>query len=279
MSPPAAPPRRFSFLKTSPARPSTFTSHDLQSRRGLAHAHRAFTRDGVISLDDVFDTTLLADAHRAFVDRYDGLGEDELVKVGSRVGHERYMISVAWATPFDDPGLWINRLVEAVLGRVLGPGFVLNSYALVAAYPGAADQHVHLDHQLLFEGPLLSRALPPYAATLAVPLIDLGPQTGGTQVWIGSHRRLPGFVARRSRGQLLCPPRGGAYLMDYRLLHGGTQNPGVIARPVLYIAYSRPWFRDAANFRQHPPIRITRAQRDLLPDHLRVRIPPATGVD
>lgn len=251
-----------------------FSKAALCSRRGLARARARFIEDGVLALEGVLDLDPLTAAHRAFVERYAGLAEDELQRVGSRVGHERYMISVAWGPPFEDPRLWASPDIERLLAALLGAAFVLNSYALVAAYPGAEAQHVHMDHHLLFEGPVLSRALPAYAVTLAAPLVDLSPRTGGTRVWVGSHRRLPGFVGRRTGGEVLLPGRGDAYLMDYRLLHGGTANPGPLARPVLYLAYSRPWFRDAANFRAHPPIRITPEARDALPPPLRARIPP-----
>ena len=249
-----------------------FDATRLDAPVDLNRASRQFARDGVLLLSSAFDGEPIEAAHRGFVQRYAGLDEDELKNVGSRVGHERYMISVEWAPPFSAPALWASPTVERLLGALLGPDFVLNSYALVAAYPGAEDQHVHMDHQLLFEGAILSRALPAYAVTLAVPLVDLTAQTGGTRVWVGSHRRLPGFVARRSGGQVLLPQRRDAYLMDYRLLHGGTKNPGALARPVLYLAYSRPWFRDAANFKHHPPVRIDNDAFSALPARLQRRI-------
>ncbi len=257
--------------------PATFTGADLHTPRGVNQASRCFSRDGVLSLAQVFDSDLIDRVLGGFVDRYGGLSEDELKTVGSRVGHERYMISVHWAAPFDAPDLWAHPVIERLLVRILGPAFVLNSFAMVVAFPGAADQHVHMDHHLLFEGAVLSRALPPYAATLAIPLIDLSPPTGGTRVWIGSHRKLPGFIGRRAGGVVLRPQRTDAYLMDYRLLHGGTANTSALARPVMYMAYSRPWFRDAANFVRHPPIRIDRTTWSALPDGLRKRIPPPTS--
>lgn len=256
-----------------------YSAEALTGRRGQRRVAASFSRDGVLRLSALFDLDLLSAVHRRFTERYGGLSEFELAAVGSRVGHERYMISVHWTPPFDDVRLWAHPTLERLLTALLGPSFVLSSYALVVAYPGAQDQHVHMDHHLLFEGPTLSRALPPYAVTVAIPLLDLGPSTGGTRVWPGSHRRLPGFVARRTGGEVLYPSAGDAYVMDYRLLHGGTRNPGALARPVLYLAYSRPWFKDAANFADHPPVRISRQAWSALPDPYRRRLaitwPPA----
>jgi hypothetical protein len=42
--------------------------------------------------------------------------------------------------------------------------------------------------------------------------------------------------------------RGDAFLMDYRLIHRGTANPGSLRRPVLYLSYSRSWYIDTANY-------------------------------
>ena len=58
---------------------------------------------------------------------------------------------------------------------------------------------------------------------------------------------------------------GGAYLMDYRLCHGGTKNTGQIPRPILYIVYSKPWFRDAENFKKRTPLRMSEQQLEDVP--------------
>jgi hypothetical protein len=50
---------------------------------------------------------------------------------------------------------------------------------------------------------------------------------------------------------------GDAVLIDYRVCHGGTANPGLVPRAILYIVYSRPWFRDADNFSEMPPLRVS----------------------
>jgi hypothetical protein len=50
---------------------------------------------------------------------------------------------------------------------------------------------------------------------------------------------------------------GDVYLMDYRLVHRGTANQGQHARPILYLVYSCPWFRDIVNFTKQSALWIT----------------------
>ncbi|MEL7238579.1 MAG: hypothetical protein AAGK78_06930, partial [Planctomycetota bacterium] len=79
-----------------PSASAAVTAATIASRRGLASAHASFLRDGVLCLHQVIERAAVEAAHRRFIERYAGLGEDELRAVGSRVGHERYMISVDW---------------------------------------------------------------------------------------------------------------------------------------------------------------------------------------
>jgi hypothetical protein len=45
---------------------------------------------------------------------------------------------------------------------------------------------------------------------------------------------------------------GDCIFMDYRTLHGGLANKSDGIRPILYVTYHRPWFRDYQNYsRQH----------------------------
>ncbi len=45
-------------------------------------------------------------------------------------------------------------------------------------------------------------------------------------------------------------PAGAAILFDMRLLHGGGENRSSQERPVLYITYVRPWYKDYVNFHE-----------------------------
>jgi hypothetical protein len=63
--------------------------------------------------------------------------------------------------------------------------------------------------------------------------------------------------------------RGDVGVIDYRVCHGGTANVGLEPRPILYIVYSRPWFRDSENFSEIPPLRVSAQELANIPAEYR----------
>ncbi len=160
----------------------------------------------------------------------------------------------------------------AMLAPLLGKDMLIDSLTCVTALPGARDQGLHRDHGSLFEdGIAANQSLPPYAITVAVPLVDLTKETGTTRLYPGSHR-LPrgvdGEAPPLGEGELPLVARGGCYLMDYRLWHQGTENRTRRPRPVLYLIYARHWFIDLENFGLQPRLNIDRAVlAGIAPEH------------
>lgn len=252
----------------------TFTDKELKSgkpnRRRLAEAQAYFQDFGLAVLHNALPKDLVLELRSAYFERYAGLSEEELKGLGSRVGHERWMISLPFESPFDRPELYAPGLLYPLLTRLLGADLVLNSYSAVTSFPGAEHQHVHRDHELLFpEDEEASFSSPAYAVTVAIPLVDLDETTGGTSVWPRSHAGSMSVLSRIKRPVPVRPQMGSVYVMDYRLLHGGEPNLGQVPRPILYLVYARPWFKDACNFNNHPPLRADADALDRLPDHLR----------
>lgn len=125
-----------------------------------------------------------------------------------------------------------------------------------------ADGGHHFSPDQLPEG----LTLPPHCINVFYPLVDLTEDNGPTEFRIGSHRR---DDAKSSKVEfpLLCPA-GSAVLFDYRIQHRGranvlessTPNPSTTlsenmnsdiekARPVLYLAYAKTYFKDHGNTR------------------------------
>jgi len=181
-----------------------------------------------------------------------------------RVGDKRTMISPTMEPPFSSIELYANALILPILRRKLGPECILGSFGAVVALPGAADQHVHRDHPALFANDGLDYQLPSFAINMLVPLIDLSEANSITRVWMGSHRPAQEFE-ENSDCRWATVPKGGCLLMDYRVLHGGSANRSDTIRPVLYLIYHRPWFRDYVNFKKQPAVRISKAEVELVP--------------
>ena len=99
-----------------------------------------------------------------------------------------------------------------------------------------------------------------------MPLVDLDEHTGATAIWEGSHRAAGSrqhLQNLRDQSTLAgatipTPKRGDVYLMDLRVIHAGTANTSLLARPILYIVYTRPWFQEDANFPEQRPLDISK---------------------
>jgi hypothetical protein len=223
----------------------------------VEEASRAFRERGFVLFENALARGHVEALRAAFFSTYGGLSADDLLAIGSRVGDERFMFAIDLSGPFLDPRVYANPYLMPVIGGALGEGFVLDSYACVVAYPGAKDQHLHLDHSLLFpEDEAASLRVPAYALTLVVPLVDIGPASGSTRLFERRGRAEPSLLDRVLGGNVVEAEIGAAWIMDYRLAHGGTANPSQVPRPILYLVYARKWFSDAENFEARPRLQL-----------------------
>jgi len=94
----------------------------------------------------------------------------------------------------------------------------------------------------------------PYAMCAFVPLIDLNPEVGFTQFWLGSHKH-SGLVGLGpgcpviGGGVDAAAPAGSCILYDYRLMHRGMPNRSEgTERAVLQFLYHLPDYVEARNY-------------------------------
>lgn len=196
-------------------------------------------------------------------------GYDNALHVGDR----RMMIPVRFTGAFNDHRFYANPSLYAFMAEALGRDFILNGLGSVVSFPGAADQHVHRDHPQLY-GSAIDDFLPPFAVTAIIPLVELNDRSGTTRMWPGSH--LMKFLLNESEVPItekpyFDPPAhpGDCLLMDYRLYHGGLANISSEIRPILYLIYSRPWFRDSVNYNKHLPLNPAPSEIGRVPDEYR----------
>lgn len=232
-----------------------------------------FLRQGVLWLPDLIARDKVDSLRGAFFDHCKAYLQDSPHPDALQVGHRRFMMTPEFELPFADPDVYAPGETLALMRSLLSEDCILGSFGAVLSLPGAATQHIHRDFGILFPGSMLDHMLPAYAITLVVPLIDVDEITGTTVVWPGSHRQL-----RRQTGEYALEnavwPRmaaGDGLLMDYRLIHAGSANRSAAPRPILYMVYYRPWFRDHMNYQKQERLRITPRTRQVLPeDHLRL---------
>jgi len=236
-----------------------------QQAVNLFHSH------GALWLENVFSKSTIEELRIAYEKKYLNLSKKELRKRDAAVGDQRFMITVDVKGAFNQPELFANEAISPILHGLLSDTMRIASFGSVVALPDADDQAIHLDHPPLFG--VDDDRLPVYALTMVVPLIDLTPETGSTAIWEGSHKK------SGSRNQLVdlmndptwdgsvhpLPKLGDVYLMDYRVIHGGMANNCDQPRPILYLVYGRPWFQDAYNFSDQPPVKFAKGEFKKVP--------------
>jgi ectoine hydroxylase-related dioxygenase (phytanoyl-CoA dioxygenase family) len=211
-------------------------------------ASQVLASKGVLAIENAFASEFVSSLKDAFVNGNFKHLVDRDTDETLTVGDKRILMPVEIAGGFNTPHLYANPFVFPIVQNALGAQCILGSFGAVTALPGAENQHVHRDHPFLFDKEAIDMLVPAYAVTVVVPLVDINEFQGTTRVWPGSHRVWSDDEARKLPSEDPVAQVGSCLLMDYRLLHGGTVNRSKQMRPILYLTYHRPWFKDYVNF-------------------------------
>eukprot|EP00980_Cylindrotheca_fusiformis_P007480 scaffold1549_cov105-Cylindrotheca_fusiformis.AAC.9 len=158
-----------------------------------------------------------------------------------------------------------SRIIWPLMKDLLGEDSQLVYMGLISSFPNSDDQPWHQDGTALFPDapPDLIDQLPPYAINIFIPLRDLDEEMGLTEFWLASHCNdearmalLEGQSVDMSnelihKNRNIIGPKlmaGDALIYDYRICHRGTSNISTSRRPMLYLMYARPWFKEHLNF-------------------------------
>lgn len=165
----------------------------------------------------------------------------------------------------------VVKLLWPLVQDLLGKDAELVYMGLIYSFPGSEDQPWHQDGCALFpDAPAdLTNSLPPYALNVFIPLLDVTEELGPTEFWLGSHNtdQAHNFLSKKESRQVEDPDDdmeegrmtkiiaplvsvGDALIYDYRICHRGTSNLSAsqTTRPMLYLMYARPWFKEHLNF-------------------------------
>src|SRR5262245_42026234 len=85
----------------------------------IEKALRNFRSDGALIIEDVVDAPLIAEARRAFSNRYSQYLDDSEHEDALRVGGRRLLITINLEPPFDTPKLFANPYFLPVLNAAL----------------------------------------------------------------------------------------------------------------------------------------------------------------
>ncbi len=229
-----------------------------------------FEKHGTLLIENAFDADMIQKCDEYFVEKYADYFGAKAPADALPIGDKRLQITFGLEGPFNNPDLYGNPFVLALMKALLGRKFFIGCTVCAASLPGARDQHLHKDHRALFtkdaDDPPM--ALPPFAITMMVPLVPLDELTGTTTVRKGSHLKSRRASAKLPQ-QVPIVPIGSCFLMDLRLSHAGLGNKTHRVRPILNMVYQQPWFADNKNFTKQAPIRIPRDEFRKIPGELR----------
>ncbi len=231
----------------------TFSKEEITEKQWnkthLKIATHLFEINGYLKLEDLFPKELIEKLQRDTLQSLQFAEEEGVLKNGTQVSHRRYITPLKLQGSFNTPDLYAHPLLMELFHELLGKQFIIGSMGTVTALPGSLDQHIHADYYPLFgERPDLNRISPPFALTVGVPLVDIDHLNGPTKIWPGSHLTYP--IDTKMYGyplKLLSGKMGSCYFWDYRTFHAGGSNHSDSPRPLLYFAYTRPWFKDSLN--------------------------------
>jgi len=250
--------------------PAEFAAQKLDSAH-LAQAVAALETDGFVVLEDVVDLE-----HVAII--RDRMLEDVQLLVNRPDAPFNWVKgNVQQDPPPFPPYLFTdvlsNEFAIQVAHAILGNGLYNAFYSGNTAMPSESRQPVHADSGQLW--PNLKHATPAYSLVVNLPLVDVGPENGSTEIWPGTHLDVTvtqsdgdikaseeAMAARRAIAPPIQPRvrAGSIVIRDMRLWHAGMPNYTPNPRPMVALIYSVAWLpggrpkfrRDSEPFLQHP---------------------------
>ena len=250
-----------SLEKSGLAPTVTFTEKDrklgLPGRQIINEASSLFRHFGYLVVEDLFDKSYVDKFLNHFKQEQPEFFQQTDTGKGIEVSDKRKMIKTPIDGPYNDPAFYAPDLLYPVLHQLLGDQLIMLTLGTVVSLPGAKEQSVHSDHFPLFGKIELDCQIPPYAITVAMPLIDMNKVTGTTRMY-GKTHLCSGFLSKSEKQHLVEPEvsAGSVLLFDYRIQHCGTLNKSNNIRPLVCGVYGKPWFRDAANYFRQEALEI-----------------------
>ena len=249
-------------LSPSELSSKTLTSHHLQE------ALEALHRDGILVLNNAVSTTNLDTLNSRMVPEAQTLYDRENThhNFGTGTGNIQQDAIVDPSFVFDD--IIANPFATAITECMLGPNPHLRFQSANTAFKAEKRQPVHVD--VHFDFPKM-----PFGICVNINLIDVDPEHGSTEVWLGSHldTSWKAFVEKSGsvipedileRRRKISPPiqpvipKGALILRDLRLWHAGMPNRTADVRVMLVTIHFPAWYRTE--------------QKVLLPESLKSKI-------
>ncbi|RPB03678.1 hypothetical protein L873DRAFT_1825967 [Choiromyces venosus 120613-1] len=242
--------------------PLTITPSEEEARAGrltpqnLELAIRSLHVDGLVVVENVIERSKLDYLNTKMVsDAYELANRDDDSPFNYNKGPPP-------TKPYFDPSIFLNPIATQITSTHLGPKpkytFLSGNTALPptpASPPLAQPTHSDAD----FAHPSY-----PFSLIINVPLVDMTPKSGATEIWLGTHTYdisvQEGAHGERASGRVKKEPleerrgvrplvqavveKGSIVVRDLRLWHGGMPNLGNVPRVMIAMIHFAPWFRN-----------------------------------
>lgn len=224
------------------------------SEENVRLAFDAINRDGFVVLADVLDVTHLDVLHHKMLEDVEAIRARQDAPYNWNPGNVQQDPPPFPPYLFQD--ILLNDYVIAISQAVLGPKPHNCFYSGNTALPSEKRQPVHRDvgNQFTEDG----KPMPCFALVVNVPVVDMTPQNGSTEIWPGTHviaeqdRDWPNLevplalLEQRRKEVLPFQPevrRGSVLIRDIRLWHAGMPNLTSVPRPMIAMIHVASWFQ------------------------------------
>ena len=149
----------------------------------------------------------------------------------------------------------VNDFVVGITRAALGKGVQNAFYSGNTCLPNEIRQPLHVDTGQLWAG--LQQATPAFGLVVNVPVVDMTPENGSTELWPGTHLDTTRSIdetdiklgpeeesKRRAAVAPLqpCVPAGSVLIRDLRLWHRGMPNRTDTPRPMIAMIHWVRWW-------------------------------------
>lgn len=200
-------------------------------------AHRALTECGYVYLDNMFDKETVEALREAYVAlRESDEGKDMLYPCQG-TGRIEHMLP--FREPFNNSKIYADPRLLALLSDFLQEQFKLELMTVITSPPGSKHQRWHQGWRYLFHP---DERLPPFAVVVALPLADVTPDMGPTEMCPGKKLRFYHGWRCNEHSLRLGSTAGTVVIFDYKTLHRGPANEGFHERPMVSMVFSKMFF-------------------------------------
>ncbi len=238
----------------------------------LQEALDAIDRDGCVVLQDVIDLEHIAILRKKML-------EDVALFTGRKDAPFNFNRGNVQQDPPPFPpylfkDVLLNELVIHVTKTILGPGVKNDFYSGNTAIKSDLRQPPHSDVGQLYQNCIV----PTFGIVVNVPVVDMSPTNGSTEIWLGSHKDPAVWIHSpkidvpqeamdryRASGKEPLQPTvkaGSVVLRDIRMWHAGMPNLTEEPRPMIAMIHWASWYscgrlklpKDTETFFQHPDL-------------------------